>query len=435
MQQIHRRSFLKGSLFAAVAAGRAGAWAAEKPAAPSAAATPLALTPPLLQIPAPTSMGVAWGLGARATGFVDVGTRPDLSDSRRVFAGDGGLRALDDAALAVRLTGLAPDTAYYYRTGTLPIDFQGAYKIVPGAPALGEIYAFRTPGPKSPSSFAVINDTHENHSAFAQLAAKIAALDPALTVWNGDVCNWLDQMPKMIQSLLNPGQSGFAVSRPVLFTPGNHDYRGLLARELPRLLMTREPAERDSAFWALARNYAVRQGDLALIGLDTGEDKPDDRAEWGGLAQFAPYRELQARWLAEALERPDIASAPFVVAFCHIPLFDDSPKANPGDIAEGYASWQRPCHDLWSPLFEKHGVQLVVCAHTHKHRFDAPKDGRTWAQLVAGSGCETKPGRELTVLEGKVAGGKLLLTAHELNTRSVLGEYAFSPRAGRAVTA
>jgi len=235
-------------------------------------------------------------------------------------------------------------------------------------------------------------------------------------------------MPKMIQSLLNPGKSGFAASRPFLYTPGNHDYRGLLARELPRLLMTREPTERDSRYWTLGRNYAVRQGDIALIGLDTGEDKPDWRQEWGGLAQFEPYRKLQARWLADALERPEIKAAPFAVAFCHIPLFDDSPKANPGDSAEGFASWQRPCHDLWAPLFEKHSVQLAVCAHTHKYRFDAPKDGRTWAQLVAGSGCDTKPGRELTVIEGKVVNRTLTLTVHDLISKSVLGEFAFQPQ-------
>ena len=432
MRPISRRTFLEGSLFATVTAAQAHSSANDRPAPEPQAAGALATTPPSLQIPAPTSMGVAWGVGARATGFVDVGIKSDLSDARRVFAGDGGLKALDDAALSVRITGLSPDSVYHYRTGTLPIDFQGAYKILPGEPALSEIHTFRTPGPASEASFAVVNDTHENNKAFALLAAKIAALDPAVTVWNGDVCNWLDQMPKMVQNLLNPGQSAFAASRPFLFTPGNHDYRGVLARELPRLLMTREPAERESHYWTLTRNFAVRQGDLALIGLDTGEDKPDWRGEWGQLAQFGPYRELQARWLADVLERPDIRTAPFVVAFCHIPLFDDAPNANPGDLAEGYASWQRPCHDLWSPLLEKHGVQLVIAAHTHKYRFDAPKGGRSWAQLVAGSGCDMSPTRELTVLEGKVVDRRLTLTAHDLTSASVLGEFTFPPRTGRA---
>ena len=198
MRPVNRRTFLEGSLFASLAAAQARAAPAGRPpvettaAAPSA--QPLVTTTPTLQIPAPTSMGVAWGVGARATGFVDVGTKPDLSDARRVFAGDAGLKALDEAALTVRLTGLAPDSTYYYRTGTVPIDFQGAYKIFPDDPVLGDIHMFRTAGPKAKAAFAVVNDTHENNKAFALLAAKIAALDPAVTVWNGDVCNWLDQM-------------------------------------------------------------------------------------------------------------------------------------------------------------------------------------------------------------------------------------------------
>ena len=432
MQTMHRRSFLKGSVFATLAAAKIPVFSADSPK-PVEKKTepvkqPLVTTPPTLQIPAPTSMGVAWGVSVRATGFVDVGSKPDLSDARRIFAGDTGLKSLDDAALSVRITDLTPDSAYYYRTGTLPIDFQGAYKIVPGTPVLSEIHSFLTAGPKSASSFAVINDTHENHTAFALLAAKIDALNPAVTVWNGDLCNFLEQMPKMVQSLLNPGKSRFAVSRPFLFTPGNHDYRGVLARELPRILMTREPTERDSKYWKLNRNYAVRQGDIALIGLDTGEDKPDWRSEWGQLAQFTPYRELQAKWLADVLERPDIQAAPFIVAFCHIPLFDDAPDANPGDLAEGYASWQRQCHDLWSPLFEKHGVQMVVTAHQHKSRFNVPAAGRSWAQVIAGSGCDLKPGRELTVLEGTVADNRLKLIVHDLTSKSVLGEYTFKPR-------
>lgn len=432
MDLMHRRSFLKGSVLATLAVAQTPTFSAEvaKPAEKESGAPgqPLATTPPMLQIPAATSMGVAWGVGTRATGFIDVGSKADLSDARRVFAGDGGLKALDDAALSVRLTGLTPDSVYYYRTGTLPIDFQGAYKILPGEPALSDIFSFRTMGPRGASSFAVINDTHENNAAFALLATKIDALKPAVTVWNGDVCNSLDQMPRMVQSLLNPGKSGFAVSRPILFVPGNHDYRGILARELPRLLMTREPVERDSAYWTLGRNFAVRQGELALIGLDTGEDKPDDRSEWGQLAQFTPYRERQARWLAGALEQPEIKAAPYVVVFCHIPLFDAAPTANPGDLAEGYASWQRPCHALWAPLFEKHGVQLVVTAHMHKFRFDAPAAGRSWAHVVGGSGCDLKPDRDLTVLAGKVEGQQLKLIAHELNSGSILGEYAFKPR-------
>lgn len=432
MTLLQRRSFLKGSILATAAAATR-AVAAEDPVAANddkvVQPAPMC-TPPSLQIPAPTSMGVVWGVNTRATGFVDLSTTADLSEPCRFFAGTGGLKALDDAALGVRLTGLNPDSLYYYRTGTVPIDFKGAYKILPGNPSYSAIHSFRTPGTHSSSSFAVINDTHANHQSCALLAAKIEELDPAVTVWNGDLCNSFDQMPQMVQYLLDPGQAAFAVKRPFLFTPGNHDYRGILARELPRILLTREPMERANTYGVLERNYAYRQGDIAMIGLDTGEDKPDWHTAWGQLAQFTPYRELQAQWLADTLERPEIKGAPYIVVFCHIPLFDDAPNANPGDRAEGYASWQRHCHDLWSPLFEQYGVQLVITAHMHRFRFDAPTADRSWAHMVNGSGCDLPPKGQLTVLHGKVSSEHLQMIAHNLTTGSTIGEYGFKPRKG-----
>ena len=434
MTPLQRRALLKDPLLATCAAStREEASETHVPASSEAAvrATPLC-TPPTLQIPAPTSMGVVWGVSTRATGFVDLSTEPDLSGAHRIFAGSGGLRDLDDVAIRVRLTGLEPDSRYYYRTGTVPIDYQGAYKILPSDPVYSDIYSFSTPGVRSPASFAVINDTHANHQTCALLVAKIESLNPAVTVWNGDLCSAFDQMPQMVQSVLNPGHAAFAVSRPFLYTSGNHDYRGIFARELPRLLLTRESTERAALYGALERNFAYRQGDIAMIGLDTGEDKPDWHKAWGQLAQFTPYRELQARWLADTLERPEIKEAPYIVVFCHIPLFDDAPDANPGDIAEGYASWQRHCHDLWSPLFERYGVQLVITGHLHAFRFDAPTAKRSWAHMVGGTGCD-QPSRDrltlqLTVLEGKVDGECLKLIAHNLTTGSTLGEYSFKPR-------
>ena len=43
--------------------------------------------------------------------------------------------------------------------------------------------------------------------------------------------------------------------------------------------------------------------------------------------------EDEAKATLDALRRKEIASAPYLVACCHIPLFDENPKANPGDVA------------------------------------------------------------------------------------------------------
>ncbi len=431
MSGIQRRSFLKGSVVAALAAtqSRGQGAASAGGEAGGEAASKVVLSEPVLQIPGSDSMGVAWAVNTLSTGFVEIGTTPDMKESRVVNAGDGGLKALCDKVLSVRLTGLKPNTRYYYRTGTQPIDFKAAYKIEPGAVVLGKTYSFTTAGEGAASTFAVINDTHENQKAIARLMGKVEELKSAVTLWNGDACNHINDDAHMQRIFLNPGgEDKFATSRPCLFVPGNHDYRGRGARGLPRFLLHREPSERDSKYWTLGHNFAVRQGEIAMIGLDTGEDKPDFRDEWGNLAQFTEYRKLQTEWLADVMESRDVRSAPYVVAFCHIPLFDSNPKANPGDLAEHFASWQRPCSNMWSPIFERHRVQLVVAAHTHRYRYDAPSGDRSWAQIVNGAGNTLKEGSHLALLDGRVEGGKLRVRVHNVLSDEVFKEHLFDPR-------
>ena len=138
--------------------------------------------------------------------------------------------------------------------------------------------------------------------------------------------------------------------------------------------MYRQPEERDVRDWDLGRNFAVRMGDIALIGLDTAEDKLDTNPIFAGLFKSKEYREAQTSWLRDALKRPEIASAPFLVAFCHIPLFDDDPTHNPGDVAPAdydpqysadFAYWQRTCYKMWGPLLDQAGCQVLVTAHMH----------------------------------------------------------------------
>ena len=144
-------------------------------------------------------------------------------------------------------------------------------------------------------------------------------------------------------------------------------------------------------------------------------------------------------------------TAKFKVAFCHIPLFDANPKANPGDVAPAdtapqythdFAIWQRTCANLWSPYFKKAGVQLVIAAHQHQFRYDAPTADRPWAQIVGGGpelGCRTKwlkdglvektpaPEKFPTVIEGRVEGGKLVVEVHNALNGEIAGKYDFNP--------
>jgi len=322
-----------------------------------------------------------------------------------------------------------------------------------GAEVDPKVRSFTTLGAAATGSFCVINDTHANQDSVPRVLAKVASLKPSAVIWNGDASNTSESIEDAIGIFLRPHPEcpEYAAETPYMFLSGNHDYRGRFNRRLGDLMMFREPTERRPEYAELGRNFVQRLGDVALIGLDTGEDKLDTNPLFAGIFKMQSYREKQAQWLAEAIESPAVKTAKWKVAFCHIPLFDPRPDANPGDLApadtapgysHNYAAWQRTCANLWGPFLEKAGVQLVVAAHQHRFRYDAPTVGRSWAQIVGGgpelgytvvswseaTGLVTKPDsrRFPTVVEGKVENGRLVVTVHNVLSGAVVGRYEFS---------
>ncbi len=389
---------------------------------------------PVLQVPSDTSIGVVWAVNKLANGFVEIADNPEMKNSRRVLCGGFGVAAFDDTALQVSITGLAPATKYWYRTITVEfISYKNAYKAKLGDEIKGKVYSFTTLGEKAPSHFCVMNDTHADWAQFKLLTDKICELKPAATLWNGDATNSTEDVETAVDIFLTPPKTraDYASEIPILFNNGNHDFRGKWIRRLDQIMMNRLPSERDSRDWDLRRNYAVRIGDIALIGLDTGEDKPDCHEKWFGTANYSPYRKAQTQWLADQFKRDEIANAPFIVASCHIPLYDPNPNADPGLVAhpDKWAAWQKECADQWGPIFAANNVQLVITAHRHRYRFDAPTADRPWAHLVTGGRSSAKSPKEVfpTVLDAKVENGRLKVVVYNVLTNAVAGEHTFEP--------
>ena len=352
---------------------------------------------------------------------------------------DEDLAELDEESLSVRVEGLRPATRYWYRTITTPFtDYKSIYNAKLGEPIVSEAHSFTTLGAGAAAHFCVINDTHAKWEPFEMVVAKAKSLAPSAIVWNGDATNTTQDKRTAAEIFLDPpiATKDWSSDIPVCFESGNHDFRGSWISKKEEVMFARHPAERRGDQWDLKWNFAVRLGDLAMIGMDTGEDKPDGHPKWFGLANFEPYRKAQAKWLEEALMRPDIAQAKFKVLFCHIPLFaakdhpdypHDGVKIDPND----YAYWSRECHDLWAPILEKAGVQLVIAAHKHRFRYDAPTKDRKWAQIVGGGPAlgvargKADAGLFPTVIEGKVEGGKLVVTVHDVFNGRIAGTYAY----------
>ena len=454
-KSINRRQFIKGSALAVAAVGTGcattdtrddSAALSTKHQAPSTAPQALLASAPVLQNAAETSIGVSFAVSADASGWVEYSTSPDLKGAVKAFSGEHGLMTVDDKVALVRITGLKPATKYYYRIGADRIDFKGGYGMKNLGPEVdSKIHSFTTLGAAAKGSFCVINDTHDQKPAIALELAKLAALKPSAVIWNGDASNTSEKIEDALGIFIHThtDHPEYAADTPYFFLNGNHDFRGRFNRRLGDLMMFREPTERKPEYAELGRNFVQRLGDIALIGLDTGEDKLDTNPNFAGIFKMKPYREKQARWLAEAIETPAVKTAKFKVVFCHIPLFDPRPDANPGDLAPAdkapgyrldFAAWQRTCANLWKPSFEKAGVQLVITAHQHKFRYDAPATDRPWAQIVGGgpelgmSHGKPDASRFPTVIEGKVEDDKLVVTVHDVFHGTIAARYALEQK-------
>ncbi len=397
---------------------------------------------PMLQNYAEDSIGIAFSVTANANGYVIYGLQPDLSDGRKVYCGGFRVTDMNSEVMQVRLTGLSSSTTYYYKVGADRINYADAYHMkITGNHELPRIYSFRTAGVGAESHFCVINDTHTHWDAMAKLTAMIRSVAPSCVVWNGDTCDTSETIEAQKRTFLKPDMplKDYAATVPYLLVPGNHDSRGLANRHLERVWMYRQPEERASRDWDLGRNFAVRMGDIAMIGLDTAEDKQDENPIFANLFSSAEYRKAQVAWLADALQKPEIASAPYLVAFCHIPIFDDNPKSNPGDITpddrderypESFAMWQRTCSRLWSPLLESAGCQVVITAHQHAYRYDAPAKGRCWAQIVGGGpeGTNASARDAATLMDCDIHEGKLRIRVYNAVNGTLIGEHKFTAR-------
>lgn len=461
---LNRRDFIRGTAVtvAVTTAGGAsvGPGADASESGSGGCLAPLIASAPILQNAAETSIGVAFAVSADASGWVEYSTSADMMGAKRVYSGGHGLMRVDNKVALIRLTGLRPATRYFYRIGADRIDYRNGYEMRNlGAEADRKIHSFTTLGTALDGSFCVINDTHDEKESLGLTLSALAALKPSVVVWNGDASNTSECLDDALGVFVRTHDRfpEYASDTPYAFLPGNHDFRGRFNRRLEDLMMFREPAERAGEHAELGRNFVLRLGDIALIGLDTGEDKLDTNPIFAGIFMMKPYREKQAKWLSEIVETPAVRTAKFKVAFCHIPLFDARPDANPGDVAPDdkdpryktdYAVWQRTCAELWAPSFVKAGVQLVIAAHQHRFRYDAPTQDRPWAQIVGG-GSElgyierwSKSGRELipdasrfpTVIEGRVRNDRLTVVVHNVMTGGVAGEYVFSPTGRGALT-
>ena len=358
---------------------------------------------PVLSGPAPESLTILQAVNGPASGFLEIaiGDQP----FQRIDHEAHGLLPYDENVLKFVLPPIPAHETLRYRIAARKIHFVTDYKIVQGPVESTPIQTAKTLNPAaSTTRFVVWNDTHERQSTIQQLQQQTAAIEPDFLMWNGDQTNNVHDPRIMREQYLSPGQLEISARWPLAYARGNHDVRGPAARLVDRFTGT--PEDR---FY-----YAFRSGPVAALVMDTGEDKPDDRDVFAGLAAFEPMRRRQQAWLKQIIEEPWFKSAPFRILFCHIPLwwYEDTSK---------YDFWfcSEVCREAWLPLLVRGGVQLVISGHTHRATWLPQNAEQPIGQLIGGG---PEPERA-TLIDGQCDGKSLRLKCQFLN-----GKIAYETR-------
>jgi len=359
------------------------------------------ITGPYLQAVSPTSMSIRWITSTNSYGWVEYGETEALGN--KAHAVTDGLVNAHTRIHEVVVSGLEPGRQYYYRIGSKEIlDFQ-PYKLMYGETAHSAVYTLQTVDPKAiQTNWLVLNDIHDRPHSFGELIRHHGDAPYDFVFLNGDMFDYQTDEQQLIDHLIHPCTEAFARKKPFLFVRGNHETRGKFARQL-----------KDYFTNPGGQYFSIEAGPVFAVALDTGEDKPDTEPVYAGIVDFDHYRMQQAIWLEKQLQLKEARKARFRVVMMHIPPFYS------GD-------WHGTmhCRKLFSPLFDRYRVDLVIAGHTHKHGIHPPVKGEHSYPIVIGGG--PKEGKR-TLIQVSANANQLAVKILG-DTGAELGEYTVSSR-------
>ena len=255
----------------------------------------------------------------------------------------------------VRVEGLAPGTTYRYRIMQQGVLCDEGNKRV----VLGEGYgsdilkhkpytATTLDQKKDRTEFWVVNDIHAQDSIFRLLLEGVGKAKPDFVCFNGDMLSSMESEKQLFEGYLNSAAELLTPAGiPIFATRGNHENRGSFS---PRFL-DYFPTSTGEVY------YTFRQGPAYFVVLDCGEDKPDDHAEYNGLADYDAYRAEECAWLKKAVRSEEFLTASARIVLLHIP-----PAAG---------AWHGSVHlnELFVPVLNEAGIDLMLCGHDHRYSF------------------------------------------------------------------
>mgnify|MGYP002604816419 FL=1 len=298
---------------------------------------------------------------------------------------------------SIRAKDLEPGTTYKYRILTKEIREFNPYKIVFGDSITSQWYSFQTTDPKSKGgSLFIVSDTHNDAKKLETLLDLCDYRTCDVFLYAGDLMNYMENDETPFAAFIDTSVSLFATSIPFEMVRGNHETRGKLARTYPKLFPK-----------TTNKIYASRLvGDIMIVMLDCGEDKPDAAPVYAGLNDFDNYRAEQTEWLKELVKTKEFKKARYRIVISHFPMVTSLDKGR--DTDHGIS-------DLAAkmlPVLNKANIDLMVSGHTHRYDFFKAGTGGNDFPLIVGS---NQTATRLDIQDGKIKAkvidknGKVLL--------------------------
>lgn len=182
-----------------------------------------------------------------------------------------------------------------------------------------------------------LSDWHMQNRLALDTARQMGDFDALIML--GDSATGLMLPEEVAAYILDFGAELTGGQIPILFARGNHETRGKEASNLPEYLGL------DTMY------YTAHLGDYNFIVLDSGEDKPDDHPEYGGMTDYAQSRRDMVTWL-ETLDNP-VHNKTIALSYSDEICIEE-------DLAAA-------AHEKLEAL----GVSLLVSGHTHTSEFKA----------------------------------------------------------------
>jgi 3',5'-cyclic AMP phosphodiesterase CpdA len=283
-------------------------------------------------------------------------------------------------AYHAKLTGLQPGSAYLYaalhdgaepefgtfrtiRRGRVPLTFTSFGD--QGTPTLGKRYV-------PPSGIAIPNPPYVNDNlggpAGSDTTLGVERLRPAFHLFNGDLCyaNLADDRVRTWWDFWT-NNSRSARNRPWMPSPGNHENElgnGPIGYRAYQTYFSL-PAAAGQTDVTRGLWYAFTAGSMRVISIANDDVCYQD----GGNSYVHGYSAgAQKAWLERELAaaRSD-RHIDWIVVCMHQVAISSVDQFNGADLG---------IREEWLPLFDRYGVDLVVCGHEHHYERSHPIRGR-----------------------------------------------------------